>query len=152
MPNVLVISGTASGTDTLGEQFANEFGLKIERHPAADKLVVCQVDVGFKQVQIITSATNVFEGAIIPVARDGSTLPGGKIKKGKLRGVESAGMLCSLGELGLTVNDFPYAIDDGIFVQAVGTQAVDGFRGNGNQTAMFQNIRCLFNGSCIKCG
>ena len=92
--------------------------LKIERHPDADKLVVCQVDVNKEApLQIVTGADNVFEGAIVPVALDGSTLPGGvKIKKGKLRGVESCGMLCSLKELGLTVNDFPYAIENGIFI------------------------------------
>ncbi len=92
--------------------------LKIERHPDADKLVVCSVDVGKGEpVQIVTGATNVTEGSLVPVAQDGSTLPNGvKIKKGKLRGVESCGMLCSLGELNLTVNDFPYAIEDGIFL------------------------------------
>ncbi|MBQ4543384.1 MAG: phenylalanine--tRNA ligase subunit beta, partial [Clostridia bacterium] len=75
--------------------------LKIEKHPDADKLVVCQVDVGDEVVQIVTGATNVFEGAVIPVAKDNSTLPVGKIKKGKLRGVESCGMLCSDEELGI---------------------------------------------------
>ena len=92
--------------------------LKIDRHPDADKLVVCQVEVGKEApLQIVTGADNVFEGAIVPVALDGSTLPGGiKIKKGKLRGVESAGMLCSIKELGLTINDFPYAIENGIFI------------------------------------
>ena len=92
--------------------------LKIEKHPDADKLVVCQVDVNEgSPLQIVTGADNVFEGAIVPVALDGSTLPGGiKIKKGKLRGVESCGMLCSLKELGLTVSDFPYAIENGIFI------------------------------------
>ncbi|MBE6788605.1 MAG: phenylalanine--tRNA ligase subunit beta [Ruminococcaceae bacterium] len=92
--------------------------LKIEKHPDADKLVVCQLDVAKDApIQIVTGADNVFEGAIVPVALDNSTLPGGvKIKKGKLRGVESCGMLCSLKELGLTVNDFPYAIENGIFI------------------------------------
>jgi phenylalanyl-tRNA synthetase beta chain len=92
--------------------------LSIEKHPDADKLVVCQVEVGKeKPVQIVTGATNVVEGAMVPVCLDGATLPGGKkIKKGKLRGVLSEGMMCSLGELGLTVNDFPYAIEDGIFL------------------------------------
>ena len=62
-------------------------------------------------VQIVTGASNVHEGDWVPAALNGSTLPGGvKIKKGKLRGVESYGMLCSLGELGLTLHDFPYAI------------------------------------------
>ena len=92
--------------------------LSVEKHPDADKLVVCQLDVGKgDSIQIVTGADNVFAGAVVPVALDGSTLPGGvKIKKGKLRGVESNGMLCSLNELGLTVHDFPYAIEDGIFI------------------------------------
>ena len=92
--------------------------LTITQHPNADKLVICSVDVGQEEpLQIVTGATNLKEGDVVPVAMDGSTLPGGvKIKKGKLRGVESCGMLCSLGELGLTVHDFPYAIEDGIFV------------------------------------
>ncbi len=92
--------------------------LSIVKHPNADSLVICQVDVGAGQpVQIVTGATNVVEGALVPVALDGSTLPGGKkIHKGKLRGEVSEGMMCSLGELGLTVHDFPYAIEDGIFL------------------------------------
>lgn len=92
--------------------------LEIEKHPDADKLVVCKVDVGKESpVQIVTGATNLFVDAIIPVALHKSTLPGGKqITKGKLRGVESFGMMCSLSELGLTNHDFPYAIEDGIFV------------------------------------
>ena len=91
--------------------------LSVQRHPNADKLVVCQVDVGNETIQIVTGADNVFPGAMVPVALSGSTLPGGvKIKKGKLRGVESNGMMCSLSELSLTVHDFPYAIEDGIFI------------------------------------
>lgn len=89
----------------------------IEKHPDADKLVVCQIDVGYDVLQIVTGAKNLTVGDIIPVATDGATLPNGvKIKKGKLRGVESNGMLCSIAELGVTLGDFPYAIDDGIFV------------------------------------
>jgi phenylalanyl-tRNA synthetase beta chain len=92
--------------------------LSVEKHPDADKLVVCSLDVGSGEpIQIVTGATNVFAGAIVPVALNGSLLPGGKkIRKGKLRGVVSNGMLCSLGELGLCKNDFPYAIEDGIFI------------------------------------
>ena len=92
--------------------------LSIEKHPDADKLVVCQVDVGSGEpIQIVTGATNLTVGDVVPVAMDNSTLPGGKkIHKGKLRGVVSNGMLCSLGELGLTVHDFPNAIEDGIMV------------------------------------
>ena len=92
--------------------------LSVEKHPDADKLVVCMLDVGKEApIQIVTGASNVFPGAIVPVALDGANLPGGiKIKRGKLRGVESNGMLCSLAELNLTTNDFPYAIKDGIFI------------------------------------
>ncbi len=92
--------------------------LSIEKHPDADKLVVTQIDVaGERPLQIVTGAANLKVGDVVPVCLDGSTLPGGKkIKSGKLRGVESEGMLCSLGELGLSVHDFPDAIEDGIFV------------------------------------
>ena len=89
----------------------------IERHPDSDHMWVCQVDVGGATVQIVTGAQNVHAGDLVPVAKDGSTLPGGvHISAGVLRGVASNGMLCSLKELGLTVNDFPYAIEDGIFI------------------------------------
>ena len=92
--------------------------LSVVPHENSDHLVVCQVEVGKEApVQIVTGASNVNAGDIVPVALDGSTLPNGvKIKKGKLRGVESNGMLCSLGELGLNKHDFPYAIEDGIFI------------------------------------
>ena len=92
--------------------------LSVVPHENSDHLVVCQVDVGQEQpIQIVTGAPNVKAGDIVPVALFGAELPNGvKIKKGKLRGVESNGMLCSLGELGLTVHDFPYAIADGIFL------------------------------------
>lgn len=92
--------------------------LSVVPHENSDHLVVCQVDVGQEQpIQIVTGAPNVKAGDIVPVALCGAELPNGvKIKKGKLRGVESNGMLCSLGELGLTVHDFPYAIADGIFI------------------------------------
>ncbi|WP_071427109.1 phenylalanine--tRNA ligase subunit beta [Merdimmobilis hominis] len=92
--------------------------LSVVKHPNADSLVICQVNIGEAEpVQIVTGATNVFAGAYVPVATNGSHLPGDKvIKKGKLRGEVSNGMLCSLSELGLTVHDFPYAIEDGIFI------------------------------------
>lgn len=91
--------------------------LEIVKHPDADKLQICQVDVGGRTVQIVTAATNVFVGALVPVALDNSTLANGiKIKKGKLRGVVSEGMMCSVAELGVTVHDFPYAIEDGILI------------------------------------
>lgn len=92
--------------------------LSIEKHPDADKLVVCLVDVGEDvPLQIVTGAKNLSVNDLVPVAKDNSVLTDGtKIKKGKLRGVKSMGMLCSVAELGVTVNDFPYAIEDGIFV------------------------------------
>ena len=92
--------------------------LSITPHENSDHLQVCQVDVGSGvPIQIVTGAQNIVEGALVPVAMIGADLPGGvHIKKGKLRGVESNGMLCSLGELGLTKHDFPYAIEDGIFL------------------------------------
>ncbi len=78
--------------------------VKVEPHPDADKLVVCQVDLGEAELtQIVTGAPNVFEGAIVPVAKHKSCLPGGiKITKGKLRGVVSCGMMCSTDELGIS--------------------------------------------------
>ena len=91
--------------------------LSVEKHPDSDHLVICQLDVGQEEpVQIVTGASNVHAGDIVPVALHKSELPNGvKITRGKLRGVMSNGMLCSLGELGLTKGDFPYAIEDGIF-------------------------------------
>ena len=92
--------------------------LSVERHPDADKLVVCSVDVGEDAPrQIVTAATNVFPGAYVPVAKAPANLPGGiKIKSGKLRGVLSEGMFCSIAELDLTLNDMPDAIEDGILI------------------------------------
>lgn len=85
--------------------------IKTEKHPNADKLTVCQIDVKTETIQIVTGADNIKEGDIIPVALHGSTLPGGvKIKKGKLRGVESNGMLCSEAELGLADEDSVHGI------------------------------------------
>lgn len=92
--------------------------ISIEKHPDAEKLQICMLDVGEKEpVQIVTGAKNVTVGDFVPVAKDGSHLPNGKeINAGKLRGVMSYGMLCSLSELNLTKNDYPYAIEDGIFI------------------------------------
>ncbi len=89
----------------------------IERHPDSDHLWVCQINTGDETVQIVTGAQNVHAGDLVPVAKHKSLLPGGKkIEKGKLRGVESLGMLCSLGELGLDTHDFPDAIENGIWI------------------------------------
>ncbi len=102
--------------------------LKIEKHPDADKLVICQVNVGQEEpVQIVTGAPNVFEGAVVPVVlaggkvaggHDGSTPPeeGIKIKKGKLRGVPSNGMMCSIEELGSSRDMYPDAPENGIYI------------------------------------
>ena len=92
--------------------------LSMVRHPNSDHMWICQVDVGGDApVQIVTGAQNVHEGDLVPAALHNSWLPGGvHITKGKLRGVPSNGMLCSLKELDLTLNDFPYAIEDGIWI------------------------------------
>ena len=92
--------------------------LSLERHPDSDHMWICSVDAGDgAPIQIVTGAQNLKVGDYVPAALHNSVVHGGhKITKGKLRGVESCGMLCSLGELGLTVHDFPYAIEDGIFV------------------------------------
>ena len=92
--------------------------VSITRHTNSDHMWVCQIDVGAGEpVQIVTGAQNVHEGDLVPVAQHNSWLPGGvHITKGKLRGEISNGMLCSLKELGLTLNDFPYAIEDGIWI------------------------------------
>lgn len=107
--------------EVLGESFSGIVCgkiLKIEKHPEADRLVICQVDIGRDApIQVVTAATNVFEGAFVPVCTDGAVLPDGtKIKKGKLRGAVSEGMFCSIGELQLTTHDMPGAIEDGILI------------------------------------
>lgn len=91
--------------------------LSKSKHENADALFVCSVDIGREEpVQIVTNAKNVKEGDLVPVALDGATLPEGKIKKGKIRGVESYGVFCGLDTLGLTLHDFPYADPEGVFV------------------------------------
>lgn len=91
---------------------------EIIRHEDSDHLWVCTVDVGAEQpITIVTGAQNVKKGDYVPTALHKSTLPGGiTIKKGKLRGVKSEGMLCSLSELELDLHDFPDALEDGIFI------------------------------------
>ena len=108
-------------TEIEGEEIKNVVVgkvLSLVRHPDSDHMWICQMDVGTDSpVQIVTGAQNLAEGDIVPVAMDDSWLPGGiHIVAGKLRGETSNGMLCSLKELGLTTHDFPYAIEDGIFV------------------------------------
>ncbi|SES79903.1 phenylalanine--tRNA ligase subunit beta [[Clostridium] polysaccharolyticum] len=103
--------------------------LKIERHPDADKLIICQVQISEEgdQVQIVTGAPNVKEGDKVPVVLDGGRVAGSahdnkphpegiKIKKGKLRGVESFGMMCSIDELGSSKEFYPDAAEDGIYI------------------------------------
>ena len=92
--------------------------VSIVRHENSDHMWICQVDVGQDEpVQIVTGAQNVHQGDLVPAALHNSWLPGGiHITKGKLRGEKSNGMLCSLKELGLTLGDFPYAIEDGIWI------------------------------------
>ncbi len=91
---------------------------EIVHHPNADTLWICQLNVGQeKNIQIVTSAQNLSVGDYVPCALHKSTVAGGHhITKGKMRGEVSEGMMCSVAELGLTVHDFPYAIEDGIFV------------------------------------
>ena len=92
--------------------------LSIAPHENSDHLQICQMDIGTgTPTQIVTGAQNVFEGAIVPAALPVAKLPGGVvIKAGKLRGVESNGMLCSIAELGLTEHDMPGAATDGILI------------------------------------
>ncbi len=91
--------------------------LSIEKHPNADKLLVCKIDVGTEILQIVTGAHNVSVGDIVPVCKDGAVLPSGKkIVSGELRGVMSSGMLCGGSELGLTASDYEAAGVDGIFL------------------------------------
>ena len=91
--------------------------LEIEKHPNADKLVVTNVDVGTEILQIVTGANNIKVGDIVPIAKDGAELPNGvKIKKGELRGVDSCGMMCSVGELNLNLADYPDQIEHGIMI------------------------------------
>ncbi len=112
--HALTMTGSkVEGIENAGENLLNVVTgkiLEIAPHPDADKLVVCQINVGDKTLQIVTGAPNVKVGQTVPVALDGALLPDGtKIKTGKLRGVESAGMLCSYEELGMTEADFPDA-------------------------------------------
>lgn len=112
----------------------------IEKHPDADKLVVCQVDIGAETIQIVTGAPNVEVGQKVPVVLDGGMVAGGhdggsmpeegiKIKAGKLRGVPSNGMMCSIEELGSSRNFYPEAPENGIYVfeddVEVGSDAIE---------------------------
>ncbi|RHU96991.1 phenylalanine--tRNA ligase subunit beta [Dorea sp. OM07-5] len=113
---------------------------KIEKHPDADKLIICQVNIGTESIQIVTGAPNVKEGDKVPVVLDGGRVAGGhepgqrvaggiKIKKGKLRGVESNGMMCSIEELGSNRDMYPDAPEYGIYIfpedTEVGADAIE---------------------------
>ena len=119
-----VMTSTGSkveGYALLGEDIENVMIgkiLSVEKHPDAEKLQICMLDVGETEpLQIVTGAQNVFAGAMVPVAKAPAKLPGGvKIKAGKLRGVASNGMLCSIAELNLTLHDMPNAVEDGILI------------------------------------
>ncbi len=109
------------GYEILGEDIENVIVARVvsmERHPNSDHMFICQVDIGKDElVQIVTGAQNVNEGDIVPAAIPVAHLPGNiTIKPGKLRGVESNGMLCSIAELNLTLHDMPEACEDGILI------------------------------------
>ena len=118
-----ILTMTGSKVETV-EQKGNDIKnvvvgkiLEIEKHPDADKLVITKVDIGTEILQIVTGADNIKVGDIVPIAKDGSELPNGvKIKKGKLRGIDSCGMMCSVGELNLDLADYPAQIKHGIMI------------------------------------
>jgi phenylalanyl-tRNA synthetase beta chain len=119
--NALTLSGSkVEGIEAAGEEITIVVVgkiISIDKHPDADKLQVTKVDIGNEVIQVVTGAQNISLGDYIPVALVGATLPGDKkISKGKLRGVESFGMMCSIGELNLTKEDFPEAPENGIFI------------------------------------
>ncbi|MBQ5833944.1 MAG: phenylalanine--tRNA ligase subunit beta, partial [Clostridia bacterium] len=120
----LTITGSkVEGFEVLGEEIENVVVAKVtamEKHPDSDHLWICKVDAGDAHghdIQIVTGAQNVFVGALVPAALPVAKLPGGvTIKAGKLRGVESSGMLCSMGELQLTPHDMPGKEENGILI------------------------------------
>lgn len=124
-PEELAAKITKSGIEVEGVEYVAEKSTNVvvgyvescEKHPDADKLNLCQVDVGEEKLQIICGAPNVAQGQKVAVAKPGAVLPGNfKIKKVKLRGIESNGMICSLKELGIEEKYIPTDIADGIFV------------------------------------
>ena len=123
----MTVSGSKVETyEELGKEIENvRVGLitKIKQHPDAERLVICQVNFGDRDLQIVTAAKNVFEGALVPVAVSpegektvAKLAHGVEIKTGKLRGVTSEGMFCSIEELGLDTHDMPGAATDGILI------------------------------------
>ena len=114
---------TGSKVETIEEQGADIQNvvvgkiLEIKPHEDSDHLVVTKVNIGTEILQIVTGAKNINVGDIVPIAKDGAKLPGGvEIKTGKLRGVDSCGMMCSVGELGLDINNYPNQIAEGIMI------------------------------------
>ena len=129
--DAMTMSGTKVETyETLDKNLEHIYAGKItsiERHPDADKLIICQVNLGDRTLQIVTGASNVSVGDIVPVVIDGGKVAGGhdggplpengiKIKNGKLRGIESFDMMCSVEELGWDKNMFPDAPEEGIYI------------------------------------
>ena len=140
----MTLSGTKTETYTALDKNLEKIVVgqikTIEQHPDADKLVICQVDIGKETIQIVTGAKNMKEGDKVPVVLDGGRVAGGhdgspnpaegiKIKAGKLRGVPSAGMMCSIEELGSTKDFYPEAPEDGLYIfpedTKVGADAVE---------------------------
>ena len=119
-----ILTMTGSKVETIeekGEDIKNVVVgkiLEIEKHPNADRLVVTKIDIGNREkLQIVTGADNIKVNDIVPIAKDGAELPGGKkIKTGKLRDVDSQGMMCSVGELGLNIENYPGQIEHGIMI------------------------------------
>ena len=120
--DAMTLSGSkVEGYEVTGEEISGVVVGKVTeivRHENSDHMWICKIDIGKNApITIVTGAQNVKKDDLVPTATDGSTLPGDiTIRTGKLRGVESEGMLCSLKELGLDIHDYPYAIEDGIFI------------------------------------
>ena len=119
--DILTMTGQKVETiDMLGNNIKNVVVgkiLEIKKHQDSDHLLITKVDVGTEKLQIVTGAPNIKVGDIVPIAKDGAELPDGtKIKTGMLRGVESCGMMCSVGELGIGVEEFPKQIENGIMI------------------------------------
>lgn len=119
--DITMTGSKVEGVTVMGGELKNIVTGRINsivKHPDADKLVVCKIDVGSgKELTIVTGAPNVKEGDYVPVALDNSVIAGGKeIHTGSLRGVESEGMLCSIEELGCDRHDFPEAPEYGIYI------------------------------------
>ena len=129
--DAMTLSGTkVEGYERLDKNLKNIVVgklISIEPHPDATKLVICQVDVGTETIQIVTGANNMKVGDLVPVVRDGGRVAGGHdggplpengidIKSGKLRGIDSFGMMCSIEELGSDRNYYPEAPENGIYI------------------------------------